>query len=513
RLLTRYRGLSERARLFGTLFAAGLVTLTGWLTWGEQAAGVYRRLGDVGQLALTAAAASLFYVAPVFIIYLLALALLLFFVYARPAWGLAIVAFFFPFYVRTKPTGGYAFSPVEVFVLVTAVATALSYAGRLRRELAARYQEKRDAPSLLLRWRALREQLRAADYAAAFFVLVATVSLLFTERLDVATNEWRMVIVEPVLFYALLRLIGPSTKEMWRIVDAFVLGGIVVAVYGLWQYALGQNVVTVAGGLARLSSVYGSPNNVALYLGRVLPFLFAVALFGLRSPLRRFLYGLALVPVGIALILTFSKGGLFLGVPAAIGLVLLLWLHSTRRPIWPWIAGGLLLAAAAAVIVFSVPALAQRLDLQGTTSVLRLSLWQASLNMFAENPLFGVGLDNFLYAYRGRYILDSGWEEPYLNHPHNIVLDFATRLGLAGLIAGVWLFAVLLRNLWHLRGRLDAEWRPVAVAIAGAVAQLLAHGIVDHSLFLVDLSFAFFFLLGLAVWLRTNRETIGRQPG
>ncbi|MFW6097817.1 MAG: hypothetical protein ACOC9Z_07060, partial [Chloroflexota bacterium] len=35
RLLTRYRGLSERARLFGTVFAAGIVILTGWLTWGE----------------------------------------------------------------------------------------------------------------------------------------------------------------------------------------------------------------------------------------------------------------------------------------------------------------------------------------------------------------------------------------------------------------------------------------------------------------------------------------------
>ena len=39
-----------------------------------------------------------------------------------------------------------------------------------------------------------------------------------------------------------------------------------------------------------------------------------------------------------------------------------------------------------------------------------------------------VGLDNFLYAYRGRYILDAAWQEPNLNHPHNIVLDFATRL-------------------------------------------------------------------------------------
>lgn len=512
--LKHYRGLSERARLFGTVLAATLVALTGWLTWGEQAAGVYRRLGDMGQLTLTAAAASLFYVAPAFIVYVAALALLLFFIYARPAWGLALVAFSFPFYVQPKPMDGYAFSPVEVFVLLAAAATLLSYAGRLRRRLVATMQKDRHAWLTLLNgWQTWREQLQAADYAAAFFLLVATASLFFSERLDVASNEWRMVVVEPVLFYGLIRLTRPSAKEMWRIIDAFILGGVVVAVYGLWQYALGENVVTVAGGLARLSSIYGSPNNVALYLGRVLPFLLAGTLIGLASPLRRFLYALALFPVSIAFVLTFSKGGLFLGVPAGVGIVILLWLRSTKRPIWPWLVGVVLLAIGAAAAIFSVPALAQRLDLQGTTSVLRLSLWQASLNMFVENPFFGVGLDNFLYAYRGRYILDSGWEEPHLNHPHNIVLDFATRLGVAGLIAGVWLLSALLRNLWHLRQNVSREWQPIAIATAGALGQMLAHGLVDHSFFLVDLSFAFFLLLGLTVWLQTKSETIGRQSG
>ena len=67
--------------------------------------------------------------------------------------------------------------------------------------------------------------------------------------------------------------------------------------------------------------------------------------------------------------------------------------------------------------------------------------------MIRDHPLFGVGLDNFLYAYRGRYILDAAWQEPNLNHPHNIILDFATRLGLLGLLAGGWMIFVLARTL------------------------------------------------------------------
>ncbi len=509
------RKLRESSRLMLTLGAALLVAVTGWLTWGEQAAGIYRRLGDGGQLALTAAAASIFYVTPAFFVYLAALAILFLLLAARPAWGLALVALFFPFYVLPKPMLGYRFSPVELFVLLTAAATILHGLWRLRAELARLLDAKESVAGYLSGQLArLKSGLLAADYAALFFLLVATLSLLFTERLDVAENEWRVVIVEPVLFYFLVRAIRPTSKEMWTVVDAFVLGGVVVSLYGLWRYVWGGNVITVAEGLTRLHSIYGSPNNVALYLGRILPFLFALALMGNRTPLRRRLYAVAFVPVALSLVLSLSKGGLFLGAPFGLGIVFLLWLRETRRAIWPWLLAALFIAVSLVASIALVPGLATRLDLRGTTSILRLSLWQASLNMFIENPFFGVGLDNFLYEYRGRYILDSGWEEPDLSHPHNIFLDFATRLGIMGLLAGAWLLTTLLRNLWRLPERLNREWRPLAIAASGATAQMVAHGLVDHSFFLVDLAFVFFLLLSLSVWLRNNQSvTNGRDEG
>ena len=121
--------------------------------------------------------------------------------------------------------------------------------------------------------------------------------------------------------------------------------------------------------------------------------------------------------------------------------------------------------------------------------------------MIRENPLFGVGLDNFLYAYRGRYILDAAWQEPNLNHPHNIFLDFATRLGVLGLLAGAWMIWVLARTLKRVVGKVSNQWLPAAVGFSGALAAMLVHGLVDHSFFLVDLAFSFYIILGIAVWL------------
>jgi O-antigen ligase len=115
-------------------------------------------------------------------------------------------------------------------------------------------------------------------------------------------------------------------------------------------------------------------------------------------------------------------------------------------------------------------------------------------------------LDNFLYSYRGRYILDSAWREPNLNHPHNIVLDFATRLGILGLAAGIWLVVAFLRVVIRLQSSVHQVWKPVAIGLFGFLTYMIVHGLVDHSFFLVDLAFAFYLMLGLAIWLDLNQS-------
>lgn len=462
---------------------AWFVALMGWLTWGEQAAGVYRRLGDPAQVGLTAATASLFYVAPSFLLYLAALIALLALVYARPGLGLGLVALAIPFYVLPKPMLGYRFSAVEVYLWLTAAGVALAW----------------------LTGRAFPPfRPTKTDWAVLALLLAATLSLFFAGRQDVASNEWRVVMVEPALFYFLLRLARPTEKEMWLILDAFILGGVIVAGYGLVAYSLGENIITVEGGLGRLRSIYGSPNNVALFLGRVWPFLLAMGLMG--SGRRRWLYGLALLPVGLAMGLTFSKGAFFLGIPAGAFLLLIIWRRTAQKPLWPWLVGLAGVGLLGLLAITQIPALSGRLNPQGVTSVLRLNLWQASLTMFQEHPLLGVGPDNFLYAYRGRYILDAAWEEPNLNHPHNIFLDFATRLGLLGLISGGLLWGLVIGAAVKLPGRVSAEWLAVAAGLLGALAHTLAHGLVDHSFFLVDLAYAFYLLAALSQWLKNNGQ-------
>lgn len=485
--------LSDFTQLAVAVGAAALVVLTGWLVWGEGALGIYRRLGDSGQLMATAATAAIFYVTPYFVIYLLALVILFLLLVLRPAWGAVLIALTMPFYVAplAKPMLGYQFSPVEVFTIIATLAWGTRWlldTGSLAR-------------AGQLEWQ--RPILRKADWAVVAFLFVTTLSLLFTERLNVATNEWRVVIIEPILFYLLLRVTRLDQREMLAVIDAWVISGLIVALYGLWQYFSGQNLITAEGGLLRLRAFYGSPNNVALYLDRILPLLVAIFLLGRAAgqKTRHIIYSATIIPVSLTLVLTFSKGALLLGVPASLLVVFWLWQRHAGRRAWPWIVGFIIAGIAAFALAVQVPALAARLDLFGTTGVFRVNLWRSTINMIADHPIFGVGLDNFLYAYRGRYIMDAAWQEPNLNHPHNIVLDFASRLGLLGLIAGGWMIYQAARTLARTVKSADIVWLPLAVGLSGALVAMLAHGLVDHSFFLVDLAFTFFLILGVAVWL------------
>ena len=84
-----------------------------------------------------------------------------------------------------------------------------------------------------------------------------------------------------------------------------------------------------------------------------------------------------------------------------------------------------------------------------------------------------------------------------LSHPHNLILDLATRLGVLGVLAGAWAMIGGLARGWRpLRYGGDAVW-PLALGLLGGLAATVAHGLIDNSLFLIDLMALFMLTLGL----------------
>lgn len=396
----------------------------------------------------------------------------------RPALGLPLLAFVLPFYLLPKSFGSMAFSLPEL-ILLCACAGAALYA--LRKWIGG-YRIS------------MARLVTPLDGPAALFLAAALLSLLASEVLRVSLRDLRTLVLEPMAAYYLAAWFLRRRSDQARVLAALLLGGAVVAAIGLYQYLFTDHVVAVEGA-RRILGPYLSPNHLGLYLGRLLPMAVAVALY---LPGARIAATPLAVSLAAALFLTFSLGA-WLSSSLALLAVALLW--RARAAL---LLGGTLVALLAmSGPLLSLERISSHFSLTRGTSFLRLQVWESALRMIRDHPLLGVGMDNFLYHYRGSYLLPEAVAEPNLSHPHNLVLNFWLQMGLLGLVAAAWLLVALARY-WHRlwRTSLDPLDRAILAGIAGATVDLVAHGMVDNSYFLVDLAFHFWLSAGLvaALW-------------
>ncbi|MCK6625956.1 MAG: O-antigen ligase family protein [Anaerolineae bacterium] len=561
-------GLSGLVCLAWLVRAPAAVARLAW-AWAEILVALYAILGERGQIIATFGLAITFYLTPgwgaVVLLLLLALALL-----ARPDLGLALIAFSLSFFQAYKPLPFGSVSPVELALALTLA--GFIFRGFLswgRTRYAPSSSNSHPSSSILHLLSSIFYPL-SSDLPALTLVVLAFASTLAAENFGVSMREWRVLVLESVIFYFLVRLgldfnptadrrpirqaqgrpetgqtitSRPPTPNLqpptwaWRLIDAFVAGATLQALIALYLYFFTDQSITAEGVRRALGLAYGSPNNLSLFLDRAWPILLAVTFWprqlrmipgnsgelrrtqeNLAFPSiptsssefpssRRWLYGVGLLIVSVALYLTFSKGALLLGLPVgllAMGLFYLRRSGGTERRQWQPVLlatlAGLIVLALALIPLSQTERFRTTFDFnQGSTGFFRLKLWQASLTMLADHWPLGVGLDNFLYQYRTRYILPDAWQEPNLSHPHNLILDFGTRLGIGGIALLLWLQVAFWRSAWRLYRRSPG---PLLLGLMGSMVVFLAHGLVDNSYFLVDLAFIFFLMIGIVQRLR-----------
>ncbi|HEY7063239.1 MAG TPA: O-antigen ligase family protein [Chloroflexota bacterium] len=386
--------------------------------------------------------------------------------YHAPRLGLAAVLATLPTYYFPRELGGLAFSLPETALLLTAAA------------LAARWAVRRD----------VRPLATPFDPWVALFVAAALLSLLPTEYLKLSLRSLRTLILEPILFYYLTAALCPSLRAMRPLVVSFLGAAAAVALLAVAQVLGNVNTVQVEG-VRRALGLYPSPNQLALYLGYALPLAAALALWA--PALRGWLGALAAL-LALALALTFSIGG-WLGAGVSLLVLAALW---GRRALVVAAAAGLALGAASLAVAARLGV--ERI-LSGSTAAFRRQIWTSALAMLRDHPLFGVGLDNFLYRYQLQYMLPEAWAEPNISHPHNWVLQFWLEMGAFGLVAALGLLArfgwLVLRGL---RARPAGTDRALLAGSLAAVVGVFVHGSLDNSYFLVDLSILFWWQLAIA---------------
>jgi O-antigen ligase/polysaccharide polymerase Wzy-like membrane protein len=442
----------------------------------------------------------------------------------RPDLGLLFVPLTMPLYLipsaipdlRSDASKPFLLPVHEAALLVVAAAMVAGWGWRFFFKKEAPSTKRQIIPTALLR-----------TYAPQLLFLAAGMwGLLIAIGRGPALIEFRRLIAEPLLFYALLKFQQEGQANDQRAAHSqssifnsqlllvFTFSGALVGLLGLLQY-IGLDLVpyfgtkqcfapnggvcsniVADGGVRRVLSVYGHPNNLGLYLGRVWPIAAALALVdqGQKTKDQQWqslVFGLlSLVCLG-GILVSFSRGA-WLGVLAALAVLALPFLRARfgGRAAPALVGLGVVLAALAGL------GLTVRGDVAAGSTPVRLLLWREAIGYIRLHPL-GIGLDQFVQYHdpnSGRSLIDPSLintSEQFAAHPHNILLDIWLRLGPLGLAAFGWL---LVR--FFSAGRLRLR-DPVALGALAAMTAALVHGLVDNFYFVPDLALAFWLLIAL----------------
>ena len=216
--------------------------------------------------------------------------------------------------------------------------------------------------------------------------------------------------------------------------------------------------------IGSLSGIYDNPNDLALVIDLVVPFVIAF-LIGTRSILKKTLCSLLLCAMAYAVLLTSSRGGL-LALLLAVGVSL--WEFGVKGP-----RKALLVFAGLGMVALLLASLTTRVG-ERLRSISRPSgdqsayesaqnreaIFWRSLYVTAEHPLFGVGSGNFP-------ALSGSWHVA-----HNSFTELSAEGGILALVLFLLMVGRSFRNLRY--ARLSSSDRPEVLIWAGALRASLA---------------------------------------
>lgn len=289
----------------------------------------------------------------------------------------------------------------------------------------------------------------------------------------------------------------------WMTAMPLILLGTAEAILGLSQSGAG---VSVAG-------TYGSKNHFVGLLEMVFPLGLALALSVVQASRRRsfgaldvvtFLgAGAAALAMFIAIPLSLSRAG-FLSMIGSLGVMagVVVLPRATR-----WQRTGMI--AAVPVLVAIVLAILPTEGLIASLGTLlqgdgRWPVAVDSLRMFADFPLFGIGLGTYYPGFL-RYqtsALDTAWTTT-----HNDYLQFLNELGVVGVLFPAIVVTMVLHRTYRASqaGR-DSASGFVALGCLGGLSAMLFHSVADFNMYVPANAMAFMYIAGIGLGSGAHAE-------
>ncbi len=305
-----------------------------------------------------------------------------------------------------------------------------------------------------------------------------------------------------LIFFAATLAFIDSPQRLKFVALLITIFGFVFAFYAIIQNLLDPG--RIYGFYQRLYiQPFGSfvnKHNFAAYLEMCLAIPLGLLFSGVIVREKRLLYFTAIGLMGVALVMSGSRGGL---VALIAELVFLAVIATKNRSVNNlFVKVGLAAALVAAIVVGTVliggdstlTRIAETAESKDPTSS-RLQIWATTLEVIKQSPVLGAGWGAFGIAYT-QFDPLNGRER--VEQAHNDYLQILADAGIVGAILGVFFIFILFRDGWRRIGSPDDFRRGVAVgALAGCFA-ILVHSLFDFVLHTTAISLLFLTLAALA---------------
>ena len=299
--------------------------------------------------------------------------------------------------------------------------------------------------------------------ASLFFILVLF-SIILAGNRPVALAYFTGIYWKIVVMTFAIAWLAQTEKDFSLSLRLVTLSGLSVGLVALYNKLNGIGLVEgtrVTIG-RQLSSVLGDPNDLSLVL--LFPFSFALSLMLGPNISRqdRFLGIVTAVLLVLAIVATQSRGGL-LGIAAVVSVFA-----------WRRVKSKMLLISCGSVLLIALYLVA---GISGRESggaaeagidesaMGRLHAWEAAFKMALDNPLTGVGIDNFYHNY---FFYSEFWDG--LNHAvHSTWFGVLGETGFLGLIAFLAMIFAMIQSARATLARIlenPCQFPPVMGAIA-----------------------------------------------
>lgn len=340
---------------------------------------------------------------------------------------------------------------------------------------------------------------------AATLVIAVILSPFRMHSLSALKEEWLLLI-----FFLVVNNVKQEA-EVEKLLTILVTMSASVGLYAIWQHYSGMDLyrnelLEPRGGVFISLGFFSHHLTLGGYLMLVFLLAAVLAFHARRAGVRRIIDICAPIVLGLSLVFSYARSA-WLGAAAG---VLAFGLLRGGKFILLLMAGVVVLA----LLIYAIePTTWDRLTEMNLSKdrpeSTRIRLWQTSIRMIKDSPVWGVGLGGWgvlFHEYKVEGVYDATC------HPHNDFLNVAVNTGLIGLLAYVSIWIIFLYStIKSMAINKDNRFaRSVQMGAVAAMVAFLFAGLLQCYYTDAEVNMLLLFILGLTTVL--NLKAKGEQP-